>query len=256
MWPNLVISLSGSRLRRLGRAALVALFFAGVHTVDVLGGGGEPQPVSGRAVGGQASRPPGGVDLTGVWRSANARLATDLSAAGRLSPLQPWGVELYKERQRTGGVDRPSARCLPRGLPGSMLAPDAPWKIVQTPGVIVILFDQSLHYRQIFTDGRGFPEEVTPNWFGYSIGSWEGDTLVVQSIGFNDQTWLDEGGHPHSADMRLTERFRRKSQSRLEVQLTVDDSKAYVKPWTVALGFDLRPEVALTEHVCAAHPVQ
>src|SRR5215468_4397035 len=125
-------------------------------------------------------------DLSGVWRSVNAKLVADLSSGGRMPALQQWGVALYQQRRQNSGANRPSALCLPRGLPGEMLSRDTPWKLVQSPGVIAILFAQSLHYRMIFTDGRGFPEETTPTWYGYSIGTWEGDTLVARTIGLGE----------------------------------------------------------------------
>ena len=194
-------------------------------------------------------------DLTGVWRVINPRLLGDLPAGGRMPPMQPAASAIFRER-RASGLRGPAALCLPRGLPGEMLARETPFKIVQTSGQIVMLFAQSLHFRQIFTDGRAFPDERAPAWFGYSTGTWENDTLVVQTLGVTEQTWLDEGGHPHGPDMRLTERFRRISASRLDVQLTIDDPQSYTRPWTVRLAFESQPESALVERVCAAHPAQ
>lgn len=223
-------------LQTFSVAALAALLFGGGQAVS------------------QTPVPSGSTDLSGVWLSTNKKVVTDLSGAGQMPAMRPWADALYKERLRTGGKDRPS-QCLPRGLPGDMLVPNAPWKIVQAPGAIVVLFG-SLHYRQIFTDGRELPREIElPAWLGYSIGRWEGDTLVVQTIGFTEETWLDDRGHPHSSDMRLTERFRRTSAKRLEVQVTIDDVKAYVRPWTMTFSFELRPESDLTERVCAPPPM-
>jgi hypothetical protein len=135
-----------------------------------------------------------------------------------------------------------------------MLARGEPWKVVQTPGAITILFHESLHYRQIFTDGRPFPDDPAPTWLGYSIGRWEGDTLVAETIGLTEETWLDEGGHPHSDALRVTERFRRGAVGRMDVDVTIDDPKAYTAPWTVTVRFELVPNADLGEQVCAVAP--
>ena len=132
-----------------------------------------------------------------------------------------------------------------------MLARDHPWKIVQTPGVVIILFHDSLHYRQIFTDGRPFPADPSPTWLGYSIGRWDGDTLVAETIGLIDETWLDDGGHPHTDALKVTERFRRRNAGAMDVEVTIDDPKAYTKPWTVTVRFELVRNGELGEDVCA-----
>ena len=192
-------------------------------------------------------------DLSGIWRSADGKHLNNLAADGVEAPFQPWAAALFQERQRSEPKDRPSARCLPRGLPSAMVVREYPWKLVQTPGVILILFDESLHYRQILTDGRGFPENPAPTWLGYSIGKWEGDTLVAETMGFNEETWLDEAGHPHSNAMRLTERFRRRTVGSMDVEMTIDDPKTYTKPWTATVRFELLPDTDLAEHVCAVY---
>ncbi|HEU5255396.1 MAG TPA: hypothetical protein VFU28_05370, partial [Vicinamibacterales bacterium] len=142
--------------------------------------------------------PDGRPDLSGVWRTASNRYLTDLSAGSARLVFQPWARTLYNERRVANGKGRPSERCLPRGVPAMMLAHDEPWKVVQTPGAVFILFQESLHYRQIFTDGRPFPDDAPPSWLGYSTGHWDGDTLVAETIGLSEETWLDDGGHPHS----------------------------------------------------------
>lgn len=169
--------------------------------------------------------------------------------------MQPWAETLYKERLVSKGRGRPSDRCLPRGVPGMMTARDHPWKIVQAPGAVTILFRESLHYRQIFTDGRPFPEDAPPTWLGYSIGRWEGDALVAETIGLTEQTWLDEGGHPHSDALRVTERFRRTAVGTLDVDVTIDDPKTYVRTWTVTVRFERVPGDDLGEQVCPVQPV-
>ena len=131
-----------------------------------------------------------------------------------------------------------------------MLVPATPFKILQTPGVTLILFENQGHFRQVFTDGCGFPKEMQPTWLGYSIGKWEGDTFVVDSMGFNDQTYLDDGGHPHSDAYHATERFRRRDFGHLEMELTIDDPKMYTKPWKVTIPFEFFPDNELMESVC------
>ncbi|MSO83855.1 MAG: hypothetical protein EXQ53_11270 [Acidobacteria bacterium] len=193
-------------------------------------------------------------DLSGIWRSADNRYLRDLSAGSARVAFQPWAGALYKERRASNGKGRPSDRCLPRGVPSMMLARDHPWKIVQTPAAVIILFHESLHYRQIFTDGRPFPADAAPTWLGYSSGRWDGDALVAETIGLTDQTWLDDGGHPHSEALRVTERFRRRSVGMMDVDVTIDDPKAYTKPWTVTVRFELVSNADLGEQVCAIQP--
>jgi hypothetical protein len=197
--------------------------------------------------------PDGKPDLSGIWHTPSDKYLRNLAADGVEAPFQPGAAALFRQRQNNEGKEKRSGRCLPQGVPGAMLVRDYPWKIVQTPGVILILFDESIHYRQIFTDGRGFPEDPTPTWFGYSIGKWEGDTLVVDTRGFNDETWLDEGGHPHSEALHVTERLRRRTIGTMDIEITIDDPKAYTKPWSATVRFELLPDTELTEHVCAVY---
>jgi hypothetical protein len=193
-------------------------------------------------------------DLSGIWRSASDRYLTDL-AAGAQVPFQSPAAALYKERQANKGKGNPADRCLPRGIPGVMLGHDRPWKLVQTPGMIVILFDELLHYRQIFTDGRGFPDDFAPTWFGYSVGKWDQNALVVETTGLTDQTWLDNSGHPHTDALRVTERFRRSSAGTMDIDITINDPKAYSRPWTTTVRFERVSEADFGEHVCAVKGV-
>jgi hypothetical protein len=195
--------------------------------------------------------PDGRPDLSGVWRSASNRYLTDLSSGNAGVVFQSWARALYNQRRAANGKGRPSERCLPRGVPAMMLARDEPWKVVQTPGAVFILFHESLHYRQIFTDGRPFPEDAPPTWLGYSIGRWDGDTLVAETIGLTDETWLDDGGHPHSDALRVTERFERSTAGTMNVDITIDDPKAYISPWAVSVRFESVPSADLGEHLCA-----
>ena len=168
---------------------------------------------------------------------------------GATVPLQPWAQALYRQRVDSLGIGLSSSRCLPHGLPGAMLIP-IPFKIVQTPALTTILFEEFNYYRQIFTDGRAHPSLLNPTWFGYSIGKWDKDTLVVDTIGFNDQTWLDTSGYPHTEALHTTERFVRRDFGHMDVLVTIDDPKAYTKPWSPTLHLALMPDTELIEHIC------
>jgi hypothetical protein len=200
-------------------------------------------------------------DLSGIWiraRGISAPRENPAGLPGRLDHFMPKGAEipllptaaaLYKQRSEGLGKGRPSERCLPHGIPDAMLY-GGPMKIVQNRRLTLILFEEFNHYRQLFTDGRAFPQDPQPTWFGYSVGRWEGDTFVVDSIGFNDQTWMDDSGLPHSDALRTTERFQRPDFGHLNLQLTFDDPKSYTRPWSVSLVFDLMPDTELIEHIC------
>lgn len=195
--------------------------------------------------------PDGKPDLGGLWNAADGRFLTNIARrAGFDAPFTPWAAALFKERQDTEGRDRPAGRCLPHTVPTAMMIPNYPWKIVQTPALTVILFENFTQYRQIFTDGRDYPDERQPAWFGYSLGRWEGDVFVVETLGYNDKGWLDDGGHPRSEEMRTTERFRRLDYGHLEVEVTFNDPMAYTRPWTVTLPFNLLPDTDIIENVC------
>jgi hypothetical protein len=194
--------------------------------------------------------PDGKPDLSGIWRAAEGKYLQDITGDLPEVPFQPWAAALYKQRQASLAKGRPTERCLPHGVPDAMMVRTGPWKIVQTPRVTLILFEEMNHYRQVFTDGRNFPADPTPTWFGYSIGKWAGDTFVVETIGFNDQTWLDDPGHPHTDAMHVTERFRRRDFGHLDIDITIDDVSAYTRPWTVTARFDLLADTELIENIC------
>lgn len=163
-------------------------------------------------------------------------------------PMRPWAEAVFQERDRTFGAGRPAARCLPHAIPDAMLT--AQFKIVQTPGLTLILHEEGSRFRQIFTDGRSHPADMNPAWFGYSIGRWEGDTFVVDTRGFNDLSWLDDAGHPHSEQLHTIERFRRTDFGHLEVEVTIDDPAAYTEPWSVKIPLVLQADTELIENVC------
>jgi hypothetical protein len=164
-------------------------------------------------------------------------------------PMQPWAEALVKQRKANGGKDDPITRCLP-------IAPPRGWadfplqKIIQTRDSLTVLGEYMLQFRQIFFDGRRLPTNPEPTFKGYSAGRWEGDTLVVETIGFKDDGWLDGWGHPLTDQARTVERIRRVNYGTLQVQITVDDPKAYTKPWSVTRKLSFVPNIELLEYVC------
>jgi hypothetical protein len=194
--------------------------------------------------------PDGKPDLSGVWETGfgyTGNIAKDLKA-GEVE-FQPWAETLYKHRMETLSKEDPQARCVLSGVPREDVVP-YPFKILNSKGVIVILYEALHSYRQIFMDGRPLPKDPNPTWMGYSIGHWDGDTLVVESSGFVGNNWLDNNGHPGTEALRLTERFHRRDFGHIDLLVTIDDPKAYKKPWTVHLVLNLNPETDLIEYVC------
>ena len=166
------------------------------------------------------------------------------------APIRPEAADLFRKNAERRGPDNPRTRCLPHGIPRADILSYAPFKIIQTPGLMVILYEVDNTHRQIYTDGRKLPDDPQPAWLGYSVGKWEGDTLVVDSAGFNDKSWLDSFGHPHSEDMRIQERFHRRDFGHLDLQVTVDDPKMYTKPFTIKVTELLLPDSDILEAVC------
>jgi len=165
-------------------------------------------------------------------------------------PLLPAARQELEQRAKNFTNVSPISHCLPEGMPLVEMAP-APYKIIQTRGMTVMLYERDTTYRQIYTDGRKLPEDPQPTWLGYSIGKWAGDSFVVDSIGFNDRGWLDARGHTHSEALHLTERFRRLDFGRMEVQMTFDDPQTYSRPFTIKLEQRLLPDTDLLESFCA-----
>ena len=165
-------------------------------------------------------------------------------------PLQPWAADLVKARRAENSKDNPDAHCLPMGLM-QFHNHGQPRKMVQTPGLMVIVYEANYGLRWIFTDGRTLPgSEAQPWWYGYSAGRWEGDTLVVTTTGLRDGGWLDIIGNPLTDAATLTERFRRPNYGTLEIDVTIDDPKAYTKPWTVRVNQRIMLDGELMEFVC------
>ncbi|HEX4134090.1 MAG TPA: hypothetical protein VHY84_05660 [Bryobacteraceae bacterium] len=165
-------------------------------------------------------------------------------------PLQPWAAELRKQRFAENSKGHPDAHCLPLH-PVQLHSHPQPRKIMQTSGEVVIVYEANDGLRQIFTDGRPLPVDPEPWWFGYSVGKWDGDTLVVDTIGFRDMMWIDEQGTPITTSGRIHERFRRVNYGTLEIEVTVDDPRTFTKPWTFKLNQRLMPDTELIEFVCA-----
>ena len=171
-------------------------------------------------------------------------------------PFQPWAEALFKQRDYDIAhhdpdlaID-PTERCIPPGIPRTMGQP-FPWEIVHARDRIIMIFEYQSLVRQIFMDGRGHPSNLEPTYMGHAIGKFEGDTLVIDTVGFNDKTWLDPMGLPHSDAMHVVERMRRVDHDTLEDQYTIDDPKAYTKPWTATRIFKLKPDWQIQEYVCA-----
>jgi hypothetical protein len=199
-------------------------------------------------------KPDGKPDLSGLWQGDphNGKYLGNLAAdfkPGEL-PIQPWAEALTKERM-TGAhaSEEPDANCIPAGVPQSY-ALLHPFKIIQQPDLMVILYEAFGAFRQIFLDGRDLPKDPNPTWLGYSVGRWEGDALVVDTTGFNGKKWLDKPGHPSTDALHVTERFRRRDVGHLDLQFTIDDPKAYTKPWSVNLPLLLFADGELLEYVC------
>lgn len=194
-------------------------------------------------------------DFSGVWDRGNpgsAFLRLDSVLTDGI-PFQPWAAEVAKQRAAKDSQDHPDAHCLPLH-PVQLHTHPQPRKIVQTPEAVVVIYESNGGLRQFFTDGRKLPklEDAQPWWFGYSVGRWDGDTLIVESLGFRDDGWLDERtGAPGTNSLKLTERYTRPTYGRLEIDITVDDPKAYTKPFSFKVTQTLMPDTELIEFICA-----
>ena len=197
--------------------------------------------------------PDGRPDLSGLWNGGGG--------IGNLAPgeemvMTPWAQEIFDYRQdpnQDAANEDPNLYCLPSGVP--RMSP-YPWRMIQTPTHgpethIFIIFEGNIHsYRQIFMDGRDHPEDPDPTWYGHSIGRWEGDTLVIDTVGFNDLFWFSFQGHPHSEQLHTIERFTRTGLNTLQWDITIDDLTAYEKPFTVTSRARLMPNDDLMEYIC------
>jgi hypothetical protein len=196
-------------------------------------------------------RADGKPDLTGIWIAdpPKVRDATAGLKPGELS-MTPWAEKIFDER-KTGDVSAndPDANCLPQGVPKIESTP-LPFKIYQEPNAIVILYEAFGQFRQLFMDGRSLPKDPNPTWYGYSVAKWDGDTLVVESSGFNGKVWLDQVGHPSTEALHVIERFHRRDFGHMDITSTIEDSGAYTKPWTFTQPVTLMVDTELLEFVC------
>ncbi len=199
--------------------------------------------------------PDGRPDLSGIWNPPGGYIR-NLTPNVKVDdiPFQPWARTIYDER--AAGLhwkEEPDANCLPQGIPKILVAP-APWRIVQAPdsGYIVFVHEAFNLWWQVFLDGREFApsEDITPTWMGYSTGKWDGDSLVVDSRGFNGKVWLDQLGKPSTEALHVTMRFRRKDFGHMEIQVTIDDLRAYTKTWGTSFEVTLQTNSELMEFIC------
>ena len=216
--------------------------------------------------------PNGKIDFSGTWESRippsgrlggpmvpNLNPATDPPLANFANigqnvkeglPFTPWAAELRKQRMAGNSKDNPDANCLPIGFM-QLHTHSQPRKIVQNVNDLVIMYESNYGLRNIYTDGRSLPSnDPQPWWYGYSVGKYEGDTLVVETIGLRDDGWLDVNGAPFTSGAKITERFRRPAYGRIEIDVTIDDAKAYTKPWTVRVNWRLAADEELIEFIC------
>jgi hypothetical protein len=212
-----------------------------------------------------ASTPP--VDLSGVWRRSRrapdkARKYTIYELAfaitGEEPPMTPWAQKVYAANKPNVGPrsvslsesNDPIMQCAPPGVPRIYLIRGEPVEIANIPGRVLMLFEYDHFVRNIYTDGREHPKDLNPSWMGDSTGKWDGDTLVVDTVGFNDKTWLDNDGHPHTEDLHVIERIRRVNHDTLTIDTTIEDPKAYTKPWGGHAIYELKSGWNIGEMIC------
>ena len=204
-------------------------------------------------------------DLAGIWRAEPDPQGKPDGVENEIFPryfrniakdltpeqvaLRPLADAAFRERLASEGRIAPEAHCVPVGVPGINTFP-YPFKIVQMPRLIIMLYEKDTTYRQIFMDGRPLPPDPNASFNGYSVGRWEADALVVESVGFRDGGWLDRIGHPHSDELRLTERYRRRDFGHLSIEMTIDDPGTYAKTLTYTQPAVLLPDTDLLEYFC------
>ena len=237
-------------MKSCGRGLRTAFVLLSAMMFWQLPGRAQPGPSEKSVVPPKAApRLPGGrVDFSGVWRPGDIFLIEDISLGlkkGETVPLKPAAEALMKTHE---SKDDPEANCLPTGVPRH--AP-YPWKFVENGGTLYILFEGNIHsFRQVFMDGRPHPKGLNPTWYGHSIGHWEGDTLVIDTVGFNDKFWFDFVGHPHTEQLHTIERYTRKDLMTLVEEVTIDDPGAYSKPFTITATHRFLPGDDLMEYIC------
>jgi hypothetical protein len=203
-------------------------------------------------------------DLSGIWNMSFPQNATEpelevyVSQFGKGEPpMTPWAKEKFDKTKPAFGArgvlvaqtNDPAFQCFPPGVPRIYLHP-FPMQIVVTPKELIMVFEYDHNVRHIYTDGRQHPADASPTYMGDSIGHWDGDTFVVDSVGFNDKTWLDRAGHPHSDQLHVIERLHRIAADRLQIDFTIEDPVAYTRPFTSSMFFRGHPDWSLMEQVC------
>ena len=235
-------------------AGITALACSSALTGQTAQQPGSPKPAA-------ASAPAPEHELSGVWNMHSTpaqRKYTGSTYTAEPPEMTALGNEKYMANKPSNGprthslkeTDDPVLKqCLPPGTPRIYLQP-FPFQIVQTPKEILMIYEYDHTVRQIFMDGRQHPEDITPTYMGNSIGKWDGDALVVDTVGFNDKTWLDRDGHPHSDQLHVIERFHRVDRDNMTIDINIEDPKVLVKPWKTQLYFQLRPDWDIMELVC------
>jgi len=221
-----------------------------------------PERVGKGRLGPAPRLPDGKPDLGNGKGSWNPRILENIAGVGPGTPerravekvvdvpFQPWARQLYEQRIADLQRDDPEARCLPPGIPRLYQTP-FPFQIFQLTDRVLFVFEGGAHFwRAVYTDGRPHQKDPNPTWLGDSIGHWEGDTLVVDTIGFNDRSWLDQDGHPHTEALHTVERFERTDEATLHYQVTIEDPNAYTKPWTTSYTIPWAAGQELMEYVC------
>jgi hypothetical protein len=247
-----------ARITSLSSLSAIVAVAAAVSLEAQPPGRGQP-PASGQGgVGLYLKQPPaptgpapmladGTPDLSGVWLGNGAN-STDITRdlkPGDSVVMLPWAEAVVKNRQ---SKDDPEANCLPTGIPRGT---PYPWRIAQTPGIYLIAYEGNIHsWRQIFMDGRRHPDDPDPTWYGHSVGHWEGKTLVVDTVGFNDKFWFDYKGHPHTEKLHTIERYTRTDLGHMTIETTIDDPGAYEKPFTAVGRAQIMVGQELMEYIC------
>jgi hypothetical protein len=191
-------------------------------------------------------------DFSGLWKNDGGdRLYNNVLADMQASAIAPSAQALFRKRSLEFGKDSMETLCLPLG-PAYLTTRYREMRIVQTPTLIVIAFDDGMH-REIWMDGRSLEKDPNPTWMGYSVGRWDGDTLVVESNGYTDRSWLDFGGHPHTEELRITERYTRRTIGRIDVEASMVDPKLYAKPITFSMPMKLQADTEMLEGFCENH---
>jgi hypothetical protein len=252
-WKQLGLRLAGS-LAALGAVVAFSLILFAQTS--------QPSGMTNAPAATPSATPAMSHDLGGVWmqypdeRVGGVPIVTGIDEKTR-PPLTPWGqarfdaaVPFMGPRAIAGKENNPSLRCEPESVPKSLILPN-PFEIIQIPGRVFMFFEEFHLWRTIWTDGRALPKDPDPSYLGYSVGKWEQDTFVVDTIGFNDRPWVDSFGNPRSEQMHLTERYRRLNRDTLEMQIIMDDPKAYTKTWVSAPRlFKFEPGWELGEFFC------